>query len=235
MVSIISANDECRSSKYTSLEWSVGVIVKKIAIREYCRSQSVVFLKTNEAYGGLSNMAGGYALNIDGVRVLTSEALYQACRFPHMPNIQKLIISQTSPMTAKMRSKPYRDQSREDWLKVRVRIMQWCLRVKLVQNWATFSELLLSTGDLPIVECSRKDTFWGAVPVDGENLFGANVLGRLLMELRKEVIEKGFNGFETVTPPDVEDFYFLGKPISDVPILHPAKASSPTKQSDMML
>lgn len=209
--------------------------MKKIAIREYCRSTSVVFLKTNEAYGGLSNMAGGYSLNIDGVRVLTSEALYQACRFPHMPNIQKLIISQTSPMTAKMRSKPYRDQSREDWLKVRVRIMQWCLRVKLVQNWSTFSELLLSTGDLPIVECSRKDSFWGAVPADGEKLSGANVLGRLLMELRKEVIEKGFNGFEILSPPNVENFYFLGKPISDVPILHSAKASSPTMQNDMML
>ena len=209
--------------------------MKKVAIREYCRSECVVFLKTNEVYGGLSNMAGGYPLSIDGVKVLTSEALYQACRFPHMADVQKLIIAQTSPMTAKMRSKPYRDKSREDWLKVRVRIMRWCLRVKLVQNWASFSELLLSTGELPIVECSRKDSFWGAVPRDEEILSGANVLGRLLMELREEVSEKGMKGFEIVAPPDIKDFYFLGKRISNVHILHLSKASMPTMQSGMML
>lgn len=207
----------------------------KIAMREYCRSKSVVFLKTNEAYGGLSNMAGGYPLNINGVRVLTSEALYQACRFPHMSDVQKLIVSQTSPMTAKMRSKPYREQSREDWLKVRVRIMRWCLRVKLVQNWASFSELLLSTGDLPIVECSRKDSFWGALPAADEKLSGANVLGRLLMELRGEVFEKGMKRFEVVSPPDVENFYFLGSIISDIHMVHSDKTSMPTMQNGMIL
>lgn len=209
--------------------------MKKVAIREYCRSKCVVFLKTNEAYGGLSNMAGGYPLSIDGVRILTSEALYQACRFPHMVDVQKLIIAQTSPMTAKMRSKPYRDKSREDWLKVRVRIMRWCLRVKLVQNWASFSKLLLSTGELPIVECSKKDSFWGAVPKDTENLSGANVLGRLLMELREEISEKGMKGFEVVSTPDVEDFYLLGKPVSNIHMLHSSNASMPTIQSGMSL
>ena len=64
-------------------------------------------------------MASGFPIRINGVRVLTSEALYQACRFPHRPEVQRLIIEQTSPMTAKMKGKPYRDDSRPDWDSVR--------------------------------------------------------------------------------------------------------------------
>src|SRR5262245_37505283 len=103
-------------------------------MREYDRASAVVFLKTKEAFGGLSNMAGGFPLRVNGVRVSTSEALYQACRFPHLPAVQRLIIEQNSPMTAKMKGKPYRGESRPDWDRVRVTIMRWCLRVKLAQN-----------------------------------------------------------------------------------------------------
>src|SRR5688500_12497164 len=109
-------------------------------------------------------MAGGFPLLVNGVRILTSEALYQACRFPHLPKVQSLIIDQRSPLTAKMKSKPYRSDSRPDWDHIRVKVMRWCLRVKLVQNWHRFSSLLLETDERPIVEESRKDDFWGAKP-----------------------------------------------------------------------
>src|SRR6266508_6146728 len=99
--------------------------------REYERSSAVVFFRTKEAFGGLSNMAGGFPLSVNGVRIATSEALYQACRFPHRSEVQRLVIEQTSPMTAKMKTKPYRDDTRPDWDRVRVKIMRWCLRVKL--------------------------------------------------------------------------------------------------------
>ena len=110
--------------------------------REYDRQNCIVFRKTNERYGGLSNMAPGFPLIVNGIPIRTSEALYQACRFPHLPDIQQLVIDQTSPMAAKMRSKPFRKQSRPDWDTVRVKIMRWCLRVKLTQNWDKFGGLL---------------------------------------------------------------------------------------------
>ena len=135
----------------------------------------------------LSNMAGGFPLVVNDIKIRTSEALYQACRFPHIPEIQRLIIEQKSPMTAKMKGKPHRHNSRPDWNAVRVKIMRWCLRVKLAQNWDSFSELLLETANLPIVEQSRRDDFWGAKPVDKDTLIGVNALGRLLMELREQV------------------------------------------------
>ena len=181
----------------------------------YKREECVTFLKTNEPFGGLSNMAGGYPLLINNVRVLTSEALYQACRFPHMPEVQKLIVGQKSPMTAKMVGKPYRKDSRSDWDDARIRIMYWCLRVKLAQNWEKFGDLLHATENKPIVEVSRRDQFWGAKPVDTETLIGENMLGRLLMKLRDTLRVRENKNLLVVNPP-FENFLFMGIPIGVV-------------------
>lgn len=184
-------------------------------LREYDRGSSIVFLKTAEAFGGLSNMAPGYPLRVNGVSIRTSEALYQACRFPHLPEVQRKIIEQTSPMTAKMVGKPYRSDSRPDWGRVRTRIMRWCLRVKLAQNFDSFSRLLLASGDKPIVEQSKKDAFWGAKPEGPDRLVGANVLGRLLMELRQAVRE-GIEDLRHVAPLDLPEFLLFGRPIEAI-------------------
>ena len=161
-------------------------------------------------------MAGGFPLRVNGIRILTSEALYQACRFPHRPEVQRLIIEQRSPMTAKMKSKPYRHDSRPDWDQVRVKIMRWSLRVKLAQNWHAFRDLLLETGERPIVEESRKDDFWGAKPVDDGTLMGMNVLGRLLMELREAVKHQGRESLMHVKSLAIPDFLLGGWPIEIV-------------------
>lgn len=186
--------------------------------RAYKRKDSVVFFRTCEPFGGLSNMAPGYPIHLRGVRIRTSEALYQACRFPHLPDVQKLIIEQRSPMTAKMVSLRYCRDSRPDWYKVRVSIMRWGLRVKLANNWKVFSTLLMKTGDKAIVEESRRDVFWGARIVDnGDVLVGMNVLGRLLMELREQVKQRGHEVVLNVSPPDIPNFLMFGR-LVDVPI-----------------
>lgn len=181
--------------------------------RIYKRENSIVFCKTREEFGGLSNMAPHFPLHVNGIVIRTSEALYQACRFPHMPDVQRLIIAQKSPMTAKMKSKPYRSRSREDWDTVRVRIMRWCLRAKLACNWESFRSLLLATGDRPIVELSKKDDFWGAKVRGDDMLVGANVLGRLLMELRQELRGDSAESLLFVEPPDVDQFLLYGETI----------------------
>lgn len=183
-------------------------------IRRYSREDCVVFHKTKEAFGGLSNMSAGFPLDVAGVPIRTSEALYQACRFPHKPDLQSLIISERSPMAAKMRGKPFRNETRADWDDVRVSVMRWCLRVKLLQNWTKFSKLLTETGDRPIVEQSRKDRFWGAVPIDHDALEGHNVLGRLLMELR-ELSSSTASAAEIspLAPVGIQDFNLMGRSI----------------------
>ncbi|MER8550014.1 NADAR family protein [Mesorhizobium sp. M1169] len=123
-------------------------------------------------------MAPGFPITMLGQLIRTSEALYQACRLPHRPDIQRIVIDETSPMTAKMKSKPYRKDSRPDWEDIRVQVMRWCLRVKLAQNWETFSALLLATGDRPIVEDSRKDVYWGAKAAERRSSCGPECPGQ---------------------------------------------------------
>lgn len=191
---------------------------EKNLLRTYFRNEVVVVYKTKEVFGGLSNMASGFPLWINGVRILTTEALYQACRFPHMPDVQREIIGQRSPLTAKMKSKPYCKDSRSDWYEVRHNVMRWCLRVKLAQNYEKFGRLLLATCDQPIVEQSRKDDFWGAKLADeaGDILVGQNVLGRLLMELREKLKGDTEGMLKTVSPLGIPNFVLLGKPIETV-------------------
>ncbi|WP_295580273.1 NADAR family protein [uncultured Lamprocystis sp.] len=184
-------------------------------LRAYDPAVCVTFRKTNEPFGGLSNMAGGYPMAIGGVSIRSAEALYQACRFPHRPDVQQLILDQKSPMTAKMKSKPYRRDSRTDWDRVRTTVMRWALRAKIYCN-RRFVDLLLATGDKPIVENSRKDRFWGAVPEADGTLVGKNVLGRLLMELRDDVRREQLAFSKPLVPPAISDFLLLGTPLSPI-------------------
>jgi type I restriction enzyme S subunit len=184
--------------------------------RNYNRRDVVVFRMTTGEFGGLSNMAPNYPLEINGIPIATTEALYQACRFPDQPDVQQMIIDQRSPMTAKMKSKRYRKDTRGDWDMVRVKIMRWCLRVKLAQNWSLFSALLSKTDARPIVEESRKDDFWGAKPQDDGRLVGNNVLGRLLMELREQLQNGEKDALRNVQRPDIPNFILLGRPVGTV-------------------
>lgn len=185
-------------------------------VRIYDPQESAVFWKTREKFGSLSNMAAGFPLEVNGVKIRTSEALYQALRFPSRPDVQSIIISEISPMTAKMKGKPFRSDTRLDWMAVRVPIMRWCLRLKLFQNWREFGASLGETGDKPIVEKKlKKADFWGAKFTNENELVGPNVLGRLLMELRHD-----FASVETppevINPLNLENFYLLGRPIEPI-------------------
>lgn len=163
-------------------------------------------------------MAPGFPLSVNGVRFRSAEALYQTCRFPNHPEIQARIIEQRSPMTAKMITRPHLEKTRSDWKDVNIRIMQWCLRAKLLQNFTSFSELLMGTGTMPIVEDSRKDDFWGAKPITEDELVGANVLGRLLMELREQLDNFKGEPPKQLPPLTISNFMLFGRPIGAIPI-----------------
>jgi ribA/ribD-fused uncharacterized protein len=184
----------------------------------YGRADCAVFRKTAETWGEYSNMAGGFPVVVNGIRILTSEALYQACRFPHLPDVQREIIDQASPMAAKMKGKPHRNNSRPDFDALRVPIMWWALRVKRACNYRAFARILRASQDRPIVEDSHKDSFWGAKGVAGDNstLVGQNVLGRLLVALRELARERSAGEVVSVEPPDIKDFLLYGEPISRV-------------------
>ncbi len=186
--------------------------------RVYNRSNCAVFCKTHEEFGELSNMAAGFPITVNGIEIRTTEALYQACRYPHLPDVQKKIINQKSPMTAKMVGKPYRSNTRSDWDAIRINTMRWCLRVKLLKNWERFGKILLYTKDLSIVEESKKDTFWGAKAINEDTLEGVNALGRLLMELREEYRQYIGRSTYSLVPPKINNFLLMGEPVKVITI-----------------
>lgn len=192
---------------------------KKYEVRTYCADEVVWFRKTKEQFGGLSNMASGFPLKVNGIQIFSSEALYQACRFPHLPEVQEKILRERSPMSAKMVGKPFRNESRPDWDEVRVKIMRWCLKVKLAQNFVSFGRLLEITLDKPIVEDSRNDDFWGAIrdSKDKNSLKGTNALGRLLMELRQSYNERRYSSdIFYIEPLNIPDFRIMGSKIESI-------------------
>lgn len=179
--------------------------------RTYDPATCAVFKGTNQEYGEFSNMASGFPLRGAGRVFPSPEALYQSCRFPHLPVVQEKICSAKSAMQAKMVSKPHRPFTRSDWMEVRVSMMRWVIRVKLKQHPRTFGIPLIESGEKPIVEENAKDPFWGSKREASGSLVGCNVLGRLLMELRMEL--RGGEGFEDISaaPPAVADMLFFEK------------------------
>jgi len=194
-------------------------------LRSWDRFSSVSFRKTNEEWGGFSNMAGGYPIKVNGHEWRTSEALYQALRFPDNPEVQELIRAEKSPMAAKMKSKPFRRElSRPDWDDVRIDLMYWSLQVKLFCNFEQFSSLLLKSSNADIVENSSKDRFWGAVPVNDFYFQGQNVLGVLLSKLRIDWVV-GQDSAHEVEPPRIHNCLILGESIQTI---HPVEKDRDT-------
>jgi len=69
---------------------------------------------------------------------------------------------------------------RQDWEDIKVDVMRCGLMAKFTQN-ENLKKLMLSTGDAELIEDSPYDGFWGAA----NN--GKNMLGKLLMEVRREL------------------------------------------------
>ena len=187
------------------------------------KENCAVVFKVAEEFGGVSNMSNEFPLVVYGEAgeefiFKSSEALYQACRYPHQPKWQREIMDAPHAMRAKMAAKKEgrRDETRPDWDAVRVEIMRWCLQVKLDQHFGEFYNLLRKSGDRAIVERSKRDRFWGAVLEKDGVLRGANRLGRLLMEIRDETVEwmKGEDDeaeWPAPVPPQIGDLLICGQ------------------------
>lgn len=183
--------------------------------RTYRRSEAAVFYRTREKWGEFSNMAAHFPVFVNGVHFKTAEALYQACRFPHLPDVQKEIVRDPSPKGAKMVAKRCMEHSRPDFDDIKVPLMWWVLRVKLACNQLPFCKALRNSGNLAIVERTETDQFWGATETEEEacKLTGKNVLGRLLVLLRQSVADKGASVVADVKPPSIDGLLLYGKPI----------------------
>ena len=117
--------------------------------------------KTNESFGGFSNMCSGFPITNGVVEFPTSEHLYQICKFGEHPQIQRELLNEKNPMVMKNKTKKYKGFVRKDWEDIKGDVMKWVLKGKFVSNFIKFGNLLTETGVKPIVEVSKRDGFWG--------------------------------------------------------------------------
>ena len=137
--------------------------------------------KNGQAYAAFSNFSK-HPVNIAGKSYKTSEHYFQAAKFFGTDETYaEKVRNAKTPLLAKQLGRSKKHPLRSDWEQVKVDIMRTVVRAKFSQH-GCIRELLLSTGDLKIVEHTGKDNFWG----DGGNGKGQNWLGRVLMEIRTE-------------------------------------------------
>jgi ribA/ribD-fused uncharacterized protein len=71
---------------------------------------------------------------------------------------------------------------RADWEQVKDDVMREAVRQKFLTH-ADIQKVLLATGDEELVEATSNDYYWGC----GTNGTGKNMLGKILMEVRREI------------------------------------------------
>ncbi|MYE58242.1 MAG: DUF1768 domain-containing protein [Alphaproteobacteria bacterium] len=157
------------------------------ASRTYVARDACVFRFTKADWGLFSNFAQlPNPISAADRNWPTSEHLYQAAKFRLSPDVQQQIALAALPRDAAKLGRDRANTPDADWISRRTDAMRWVIRMKREANPELVDSALERTGDRPIVEYSGHDAFWGARP-DGVNLVGSNVLGRLWMELRKQI------------------------------------------------
>lgn len=166
----------------------------------YVENECAIIYRNRDTFGGLSNMHGDYPLMWQDELWPSSEALYQALRYPGRKDLQDLIRREANAMDAKAKTYEFINETRPDWNAVKVDFMEACLRLKVSQHPIKIATLLDLSGDKPIVEKSRRDDYWGAKPDGYGKLEGQNVLGLLWMLIREELRTDAFSADDLVLP-----------------------------------
>ena len=158
-------------------------------MRVYARDRVCPFRFTKASWGQLSNFYPLAAPIAAGPWLFaTSEAIYQAGKFPAHPDVQQRIAEAPTAREAAAIGRTPGFGIDPGWNAQRVDVMRWVLRMKREANAAEIDAVLVATGKRPIVEVSTRDPWWGAKPV-ADRYEGYNVLGRLWMELRQHLRE----------------------------------------------
>ena len=119
----------------------------------------------------------------------TTEHYFQAMKFPTRPEYQEEIRKKSNPSVAKKMGQE-RDGFRPDWEKVKDNVMFECLKVKFAkENHPELHEILLSTGNAFLVEHTRNDIYWADGGDGGTGEKGKNMLGKLLVRVRDEILK----------------------------------------------
>lgn len=172
-------------------------------IQEYPADKTVSFLKVDGEWGLLSNFART-PIVIDEVTFDCAEKLFQVMKFTDDESRKVIYSKKGQPIKMMARHQEKVGSVREDWGRIFIDVMKFCLMQKYSQSEAFRKELERSKG-MFIVEQQPNPkrpagTYSAKLSEDGSTWVGPNIMGRLLMELR----DKG--ALEYNLPEDVMFF-----------------------------
>ena len=127
---------------------------------------------------------------LEGVGFPTIEHAYQAAKSKEF-FFRKLIAAIPAHRAGLAKRRGRNIRLRSDWEEVKISIMHDLLCQKFTKE--PFKSKLLSTGDAKLIEGNYwHDNIWGNCNcAKCKNTEGQNWLGRLIMDVRSQIIEKG--------------------------------------------
>jgi hypothetical protein len=139
---------------------------------------AIKFYKLNDPGGFMSNFYRS-TFTLYGRKWATVEHAYQAQKCVDDKEYNEIHEAKT-PRIA--RNLGQECKMRKDWDSSKASVMEECVRAKFTQD-ETLKKELLDTGDQELIEDSPVDWYWGC----GSDGKGQNMLGQVLMKIRKEL------------------------------------------------
>ena len=172
-------------------------------IHEYPADKTAAFCKVAEEWGVLGNFSPT-PIVVGGVPFDCTEKLFQVMKFTDLESRNIIYAQKGQPIKMKAKHQEKVGVVREDWGRIFIDAMKFCLMQKYHQSEIFRNELERSKG-LFIVEQQANPrrpagAYSAKLSEDGKTWTGPNIMGRLLMELR----DKGT--LEYNLPADAMDF-----------------------------
>lgn len=127
------------------------------------------------------------------------------------PETAQLIADKQDPSNVKRLGRQVKNFDQEIWDQEKEEIMYLACMMKFTRD-PDMMEHLLKTNDLELVEASPYDTIWGIglrpddpkAPYE-ENWLGQNLLGKVLMRVRAEIVAEAIAQTETIMHTEKEE------------------------------
>ncbi|MBR7004589.1 MAG: NADAR family protein [Bacteroidales bacterium] len=172
-------------------------------IQEYPANKTAAFCKVAEEWGLLGNFAPT-PIVVGGVPFDCTEKLFQVMKFTDLESRNIIYAQKGQPIKMKAKHQEKVGVVREDWGRIFIDAMKFCLMQKYNQSETFRNELERSKGLFIVEQQANPRRPAGAYSAklsdDGNTWAGPNIMGRLLMELR----DKGT--LEYNLPADAMDF-----------------------------
>ena len=172
-------------------------------IQEYPANKTAAFCKVAEEWGLLGNFAPT-PIVVDGVPFDCTEKLFQVMKFTDLESRSIIYAQKGQPIKMKAKHQEKVGVVREDWGRIFIDAMKFCLMQKYHQSEIFRNELERSKGLFIVEQQANPRRPAGAYSAklsdDGNTWAGPNIMGRLLMKLRDQ------GTLEYNLPADAMDF-----------------------------